>query len=127
MINLPKQLMDDIWDYCRLNNIPNIDDFIIKMVRQGFTVEKYGATPVTKTVEKIVEKIVEVPVEKIVEKIVEVPVEMEDDELKNSYERLLFENGELRSEIDILINDKEEVIKELNIQKQKNKRNIYGE
>jgi hypothetical protein len=127
MINLPNQLMDDILDYCRLNNIPNIDDFIIKMVRQGFTVEKYGATPVTKTVEKIVEKIVEVPVEKIVEKIVEVPVEMEDDELKNSYEKLLFENGELRSKIDNLISDKEEIIKELDIQKQKNKRNIYGE
>ena len=127
MINLPKQLMDDILDYCRLNNIPNIDDFIIKMVRQGFTVEKYGATPVTKTVEKIVEKIVEVPVEKIVEKIVEVPVEMEDDELKNSYEKLLFENGELRSKIDNLISDKEEIVKELDIQKQKNKRNIYGE
>lgn len=127
MINIPKQLMDEVWDYCRLNNIPNIEEFIVKMVRQGFTVEKYGATPVTKTVEKIVEKIIEVPVEKIVEKIIEVPVEMEDDELSKNYEKLLFENGELKNKIDSLTKDKDEAIKELDAQKQKNKRNIYGE
>jgi uncharacterized protein YoxC len=45
------------------------------MVRQGYTVEKYGATPSEKVIEKEVEKIVEV--EKIIEKPVEVIKEVE--------------------------------------------------
>jgi len=74
-----KELNDEIWNYCRANNITNIDEFMLKCLKQGFTVEKFGATPTIKEkiVEKEVEKIVEVPVEKIVEKIVEVPVEKE--------------------------------------------------
>lgn len=65
-MEIPKVLKDEIWDYCRLNNITNIDEFTMKLLRQGFTVEKFGATPTTveKVVEKIVEKTVEVPVEK---------------------------------------------------------------
>lgn len=81
-MEIPKKIKDDIWEYCRLNDIPNIDEFIIKMVKQGFNVEKFGATPFNiepeiKEVEKIVEVIKEVPVEKIVEKTIEVPVEKE--------------------------------------------------
>lgn len=78
-MEIPKKLKDEIWEYCRLNDIPNIDEFIIKMVRQGYTVEKFGATPVgtgeITEVEKIVEVIKEVPVEKIVEVVKEIPVE----------------------------------------------------
>ena len=74
-MEIPKKLKDEIWDYCRANNISNIDEFQLKLFTQGFTIEKFGATPSTKVIEKEVEKIVEVPVEKIVEKIVEVPVE----------------------------------------------------
>jgi hypothetical protein len=80
-MEIPKKLKDEIWEYCRLNDISNIDEFILKMVRQGYTIEKYGSTPLgsgeIKEVEKVVEKIVEVPVEKIIEKeiIKEVPVE----------------------------------------------------
>jgi len=78
-MEIPKNLKNEIWEYCRMNDISNIDEFIIKMVRQGYTVEKFGATPVgageITEVEKIVEKIIEVPVEKIVEKTIEVPVE----------------------------------------------------
>ena len=69
-MEIPKELKNDIWDYCRANNITNIDDFTLKCLKQGFSVGRYGATPVTRTIEKEVEKIVEVPVEKIVEKIV---------------------------------------------------------
>ena len=80
-MEINKKLKEEIWEYCRLNDISNIEDFTVKMLQQGFTVEKFGATPFgdgvseIKEVEIIVEKIVEVPVEKIVEKIVEVPVE----------------------------------------------------
>jgi hypothetical protein len=45
-MELPTTLRDEIWDYCRANNISNIDDFVLKMVKQGFTMEKYGATPI---------------------------------------------------------------------------------
>ena len=78
-MEIPKKLKDEIWEYCRVNDIPNIDEFIIKMVQQGYTVEKFGSTPLgtgeVKEIEKVVEVIKEVPVEKIVEVVKEVPVE----------------------------------------------------
>jgi hypothetical protein len=78
-MEIPKNLKDEIWEYCRLNDISNIDEFIIKMIRQGYTIEKFGSTPLggneVKEIEKIVEVIKEVTVEKIVEVIREVPVE----------------------------------------------------
>lgn len=90
-MEIPKNLKDEIWEYCRLNDITDLNLFIINMLRQGYNVEKYGATPyshkepeiIEKEVIKEVEKIVEVPVEVIkeivVEKevIIEVPVEVE--------------------------------------------------
>jgi len=80
IVNVPQSLKDEIWDYCRLNSITNIDEFTINLLKQGYAVEKYGTSPILpqiieKEVEKIVEKIIEVPVEKIVERIIEVPVE----------------------------------------------------
>lgn len=79
-MELPQDIKDEIWNYCRLNSITNMDQFIISMLKQGFNVEKYGTSPIVpqvieKEIEKIVEKVVEVPVEKIVERVVEVPVE----------------------------------------------------
>ena len=78
-MEIPKKLKDEIWEYCRMNDIPNIDEFIIKMVQQGYTVEKFGATPLgtgeIKEIEKVVEVVKEVPVEKIVEVVKEIPVE----------------------------------------------------
>jgi hypothetical protein len=83
-MDIPKKLQDEIWDYCRLNEIPNIDEFTNKMVGNGFNIEKYGnspfgsETPEPEIIEKevIKEIIKEVPVEKIVEKRVEVVVEV---------------------------------------------------
>ncbi len=84
-IELPNDLGDEMWDYCRLNNITDINAFALKLTKQGFTAEKYGSTPINKT--KIVEKevikevIKEVPVEVIkeVEKVVEKEVETDID------------------------------------------------
>ena len=156
-MDLPKNLKDEIWDYCRVNNIPNIDEFTLKLVKQGFTVEKFGATPTTKVVEKEVEKIVEVPVEKIVEKIIEVPVEKiiekevyltDDSQTKELAIKLDLIEKELsttresyKKDIEIYheqvlkLNDKLtdsnnelEVTKKLLTQEQnKNRRDIYGE
>ena len=86
IVNVPKELLEEVWEYCKLNKIEDIQKFTVDILRQGFSVEKYGTTPFGPTKEIVekevikeieVEKIVEVPVEveKIVEKIVEVPVE----------------------------------------------------
>jgi len=100
-MKIPKKLKDEIWEYCRLNDITDIDAFILKSTQQGFNIEKYGTTPfkiggkepevIEKEVVKVitatteVEIIKEVPVEieviKEVEKIVEVTVT--DNELIN--------------------------------------------
>ena len=112
-MEIPKELKDELWDYCRLNNITNIDEFTLKLLKQGYTIEKYGATPISNTIEKIVEKIVEVPVEKIVEKIVEVPIQMDNTKLLEEYRVLLKENENLK--------------KQLEEEKNKKKNNLYGD
>jgi hypothetical protein len=102
-MEIPKELNNEIWEYCRANNITNIDEFILKLIKQGFTSEKFGSTPVTKTIE----------VEKVVEKIIEVPINIVDTEMSEKYKQLTLENETLR--------------KELAIEKQKNKKDLYGE
>jgi hypothetical protein len=77
---------DDILNYCKMNNIGDIDLFVGQCFKQGFDIKKYGflggnstPTEVIKEVEKIVEVevIKEVPVEKIIEKEIEVIKEIE--------------------------------------------------
>ena len=71
----------DVYDYCYLNGIMDINSFVNECSKKGFDINKYGLLGEDET--KIIEKIVEVPVdrevvvEKIIEKIVEVPVEKE--------------------------------------------------
>jgi hypothetical protein len=143
-MEVSKELNDEIWNYCRANNITNIDEFMTKCLKQGFTVEKFGATPTTKEkiVEKEVEKIVEVPVEKIVEKIVELQVEKEvfitDDK---QMEKLTKEIDRLN---EVIQNNKKTIDKQildftnleiennklktdLEIEKKKKKTDLYGE
>jgi hypothetical protein len=145
-MELPQQFKNEIWDYCRLNNITNIDEFTVKLVKQGFTVEKFGATPAVaeKIVEKIVEKVVEVPVEveKVVEKIVEVKVEKEVYITDDSHTKKL--TGEIKrleglnktheehhltlsKELKELSEQLNTVRKELEEEKKKKKTDIYGE
>jgi hypothetical protein len=47
MINkLPERLKNEILEYCKLNSIDNIESFIIKLIRQSFTIEKFGENPI---------------------------------------------------------------------------------
>lgn len=73
----------EIYDFCLLNKILDIDEFINKCFKNGFHIEKYGfiGEDLRKTLndgekqlinEVIREKRIEVPVEVIVEKIVEI-------------------------------------------------------
>lgn len=106
-MEIPKDIKDEVWDYCRVNNITNVDQFILNCLKQGFAVEKYGTSPIVpqvieKEVEKIVEKIVEVPVEKIVEKVVEVPVEKIVEKIitnDSQVQELLVKIGSLEGEL----------------------------
>lgn len=95
-MEIPKQLNNEIWEYCRANNITNIDEFIIKLIKQGFTIEKFGSTPTIKTVE----------VEKIVEKIIEVPTNIVDSEISEKYNALLREFENLKKAFDIEKNNR---------------------
>lgn len=64
--------------YCELNNLTDIDKVAKETFNRGFSLLKYGETPVNGTTikEKIVEVIKEVPVEVIIEKEVKVPYEI---------------------------------------------------
>lgn len=43
-MKIDKKLKKDIEDYCSLNNI-NVDDFINKILKKSFLLEKYGDKP----------------------------------------------------------------------------------
>ena len=70
--------------YCELNNLTDIDKVAKETFNRGFSLLKYGETPVNGTTikEKIVEVIKEVPVEVIVEKEVKVPYEVIKEDIK---------------------------------------------
>lgn len=92
-IELTSSQLSSVNEYCKLNNIEDVDKFITKCYTEGFNINKYGllGDDSGKTgivgekqveIEVIREIRVEVPVEKIVEvikevvKYVEVPVEI---------------------------------------------------
>jgi hypothetical protein len=143
-MEVSKELNSEIWDYCRINNITNIDEFMGKCLKQGFTAEKYGATPTTKEkiVEVEVEKIVEVPVEKIVEKIVEIQVEKEvyitdDKQMKKLTKEIDRLNGVIETNKSVIETkttdfhnleiENNKLKRELEIEKKKKKTDLYGE
>jgi len=146
-MKIPKKLKEEIWEYCRVNNISNIDEFTIKMIQQGFTVEKFGATPfgegvgevkevekivevpVEKIVEKIVEKTIEVPVEKIVEKEIYITDDKEVQNLSNKNNDLVEEVKELKEKLsdktkDNLMIELNEKIKEMSDTDTKSKNEV---
>ena len=147
-MKIPKKLKDEIWEYCRLNNISDIDTFMLKTLQQGFNIEKYGTTPfkiggkelevIEKEVIKVitatteVEVVREVPVEieviKEVEKIVEVTVtdnelidklNKEKDSLGGEITKLEKSLLEERKKVDELSNSDAGIVNTLN-QKIKN-------
>ena len=44
--NLPERLKNEILEYCKLNSIDNIESFIIKLITQSFTIEKFVENPI---------------------------------------------------------------------------------
>ena len=128
-MNIPKKLKKEIKDYCVLNNITDIDAFILKCLKQGVYIEKYGTTPfkigssesqiVEKEIIKEVEKIIEVPIEKIVEKeiikevekIIEVPVT--DDEYSKKLQIKINELSDKIIQLEGLLSKEKKNVEEL--------------
>ena len=129
-MEIPKKLKDEFWEYCRLNNITDIDSFMLKSLQQGFNIEKYGTEPfkiggepeiIEKEIVKVitatteVEVVREVPIEieviKEVEKIVEVTVTDNEliDKLNKEKEEL---SGKL-SDLEKKLKKEEEKVEEL--------------
>lgn len=127
---ISESILNEIKQYCTLNKIDNIDMFVNKLIKQGLIIEKYGATPAGKVVEK--EIIKEVPVEVIKEVEIQVPIEV----IKEVYVtddtkliELLNETSELKAQLvnkELLILSSEKELERLR-EELKNKKNIYGE
>ena len=117
MIEINKTLQKDFDDYCKLNEIENVSDFIVKCAKDGLTLDKYGVAPflpksqiqeVPVEREIIKEVIKEIPVEKeiIVEKII--TKEVKDKHLIEELEKLKLELVKAKT----LINEQNNKIKE---------------
>lgn len=116
-MELPKELKKEIWDYCLANDITNIDEFIIKLTKQGFNSERYGNSPLDKTIE-IKEKIIEVPKEVIVEKFIS-----NDEESKKLTDKINELEKQLQ-EKEIFILEQQKNIEKLKLNQ---KKDIYDE
>lgn len=44
-MDIDKYLLKEIEDYCKANNITDISKLVNKMLKQGFTIEKFGFIP----------------------------------------------------------------------------------
>lgn len=124
-----KELKDEIWDYCRANNITNIDEFMTKCLKQGFTATKFGSSPFEQK-EKIVEKIVEVMVEK--EVFISDNKEMqkltkEIDKLNKIIKTTAENKDKAIKELSALEIEHKKLKLELEQEKNKKKKDLYGE
>jgi hypothetical protein len=108
-----KQIIKSLSEYCKLNNIENVDGFIKKCFNTGFNIEKYGLLGKTlnegeknlKTgvveekdliKEVIIEKRVEIPVEVIKEVVVEKIITITNN--KELEENIFHLNEQIESE-----------------------------
>ena len=139
-MELPTKLKNEIKSYCKLNNIGDVDGFIINMVKQGLTIEKYGSTPgniepqviekeVIKEVEVIKEIIKEVPVDRIVEKEIIKEVLITDNEhigeLTEKINNLTNQLSDVSEKNRNLVENLESTKKELDLERSKPKTNNY--
>lgn len=122
-MEVPKKLKDEIWDFCRVNNITDIDGFMVEMLERGFNIEKYGEKPIgDEEAEQKEEKVEEVQeteenneeVEKIKKQLEEVKKELEEAKKENPPKE---EEKKKEDEDDDLYGDENKIIQ---------KRGTYG-
>ena len=106
-MKIPKKIEKEIIEYCKINNIEDVDGFILEKVTTGFNIEKYGNAPFIQEV--VIEK--EVPVETIKEVVIEkeIPVEIIKEVIKEiPIEKEIIK--EIIVEKEVLIVDDEKII-----------------
>ena len=124
-INLSRKQLKDVEEFCKLNKIENVEEFLLKCFVEGYEIEKYGLLQNSgggreKWVEKevIVEKRVEVPVEVIIEKPIIEYVEVEKEVIKEVIvEKVVEKPIEIIKEIPVEKIVIQEVIKEIPVEK----------
>ena len=47
-ISIPSIAFKQINEYCSINSIDNIEDFCVKCLMKGFSIEKFGNSPLDK-------------------------------------------------------------------------------
>ena len=57
-MEIPKELLEGIKQYCKANNIVDVDKYIVKIIRQGHLIEKFGSTPFNKEPEVIIKEVI---------------------------------------------------------------------
>lgn len=82
-----EKLEDDIKSFCLLNKINDTEEFIFKIKKAGFDIEKYGIIGNREKIIEYVEKPVEV-VKEVVKEISDEKVILENKELKKIIEDL---------------------------------------
>jgi hypothetical protein len=131
-MELPKDLKDEICEYCRLNDITDLNAFMVKMLRQGYNSEKYGPTPFQSNQKQpeIIEKevIKEVEVIKEIEKIIEVPVEVIKEVIVERIvgpdEKIVEVPVEIIKEVEKIVEVPVEVIKEVYVNEEEKIKNL---
>ena len=117
MYNIDLKNTKEIYDFCLLNKIMDIDGFINKCFKKGFNLEKYGLIGEVDTDEVkeiIVEKRVEVPVEIIVEKIVEIIKEVPTP--PTEVKVIEYVDKEVFKEVEVIKYVDKEIIKEVKVE-----------
>lgn len=121
-INLSRKQLKDVEEFCKLNKIENVEEFLVKCFVEGYEIEKYGLLQNSggsreKWVEKevIVEKRVEVPVEVIIEKPIIEYVEVEKEK-EVIVEKVVEKIVEIIQEIPVEKIVIQEVIKEIPVE-----------
>ena len=123
-INLSRKQLKDVEEFCKLNKIENVEEFLVKCFVEGYEIEKYGLLQNSggsreKWVEKevIVEKRVEVPVDVIIEKPIIEYVEVEKEVIKEVIvEKVVEKLIEVIKEIPVEKIVIQEVIKEIPVE-----------
>ena len=115
-MKIPKKLKKEIKDYCVLNNITDIETFMLDAVKQGFNIEKYGNAPFDlskppEIVEKEVEIIVEVPV---TDDAYSKKLKLDIDDLSQKIVSLEKQLGDEKKSVEDLSNSDGSLVKNLN-------------
>ena len=105
MYNIDIKNTKEIYDFCLLNKIMDIDGFINKCFKKGFNIEKYGLIGEVDT-----DEVKEIIVEKIVEIIKEVPTPATEIKV------IEYVDKEIVKEVKVIEYVDREVIKEIKVE-----------